>query len=163
VNEFNRAQDEVSNVIKHTEIQYRLKQMLVSSNIPESHVHSEKPIYPPMSAGSGRADIVWEFENTGHEAKGIAFEIKTDSIKHYRYTGLRQLHDSALCGFYPALVCRRSVYEDDSGSASSFEELIHPIGGIYVEMTEDPLSFEIINDWILRDIDIPEFLKSPEE
>jgi len=157
------GQDEVSIVIKHTEIQYRLKQMLISSGIPESNVHSEKPIYPSLRAGNGRADIVWEFENTEYDAKGIAFEIKTDSIKHYRYTGLRQLHNSALCGYYPALVCRQSVYEDDSGSASSFEELIQPIGGIYVEMTEDPLSFEIIDDWMLPDLTIPEFIKSPEE
>jgi len=154
---------EISNVIKHTEIQYRLKQMLISSGIPESNVHSEMPVYPPLTPGDGRADVVWQFENNEYNANGIAFEIKTDSIKHYRYTGLRQLHNSAVCKFYPALVCRRSVYEDDSGSAPSFEELTRPIGTIYIEMTEDPLSFEIIDDYMLPDLTVPDCLKNPEE
>lgn len=154
----------MSDVVKHTEILYRLKQMLISSGIPESHVHSEMNVYPPLTSGNGRADVVWEFEHSEYDANGIAFEIKTDSIKHYRYTGLRQLHNSAVCGYYPALVCRRSVYEDDSGSAPSFEELTQPIGRIYVEMTEDPLSFNIIDDWMLPDgLTIPEFLKNPEK
>ena len=150
-------------MLKHDEILYRLKQMLISSGIPESHVKSEMKVYPPLTPGDGITDVAWDFEDIEHFANGIGFEIKTDSIKHYRYTGLRQLYNSAACGYYPALVCKRDVYEDDSGSASSFEELISPIGGIYVEMTEDPLSFNLVDEHMLPDLTIPDCLKNSDK
>jgi len=150
-------------MLSHTEIQYRLKEKLISSGIDESRVITEKVIHPPRKVGDGRVDVVWEFDDTEFSATGVAFEIKTRADKYVRRQALRQLHNSALCGYYPALVCKRSVYEDDSGSASSLEELTRAISASYVAYSEYPLSFQIENNNLPSDLTIPDCLNKGDD
>lgn len=150
-------------MLGHTELQYRLKEKLISSGIDESRIITEKVIRPPRTVGDGRVDVVWKFDKTVFKANGLAFEIKTRSDKYVRHNTLRQLHNSALCGYYPVLVCRRDVFEDDSGSASSLKELTRFTHSSYIEVTENPLSFELINNNLPSDLTIPDCLTKRDE
>ena len=154
-------------MVNHNQVRDELAEQLKHSDIEPGCIHTEYHVDPPVVAGTGRIDVVWEFSDTARidedvRAQGVAFEIKTrlpnQSKTHVRTNGIYQLHRSALSEYYPVLVASRDVYEDTSGAVPSLKRLIKTIGASYLEVREHPLEFSFVYDSLSVKIDVPDLL-----
>jgi hypothetical protein len=149
-------------MIGHDRIRDELARQLEHSTIEYSSVHTEHHVDPPRKVGTGRIDVVWQFPEN-ERAEGVAFEIKTrppnQSKVHVRMEAVRQLHRCGLCGYYPVLVASRDVYNDTAGSTHSLKRLVRALGASYVEVSENPLEFSLVQDGLAAEIKIPDCLQ----
>lgn len=149
-------------MVGHDQIRDELANQLEHSSIEYTNVHTEMDVNPPRKVGTGRIDVVWQFPEN-ESAEGVAFEIKTrlrnQSKVHVRMDMIRQLHRCALCGYYSVVVASREVYSDTSGSTHSMKRFVRALGASYLEVSENPIEFTLVQDALSPKTEIPKCLQ----